>query len=55
MSPYIPDSYGSKGHPFSSACFVYGCEACRQKYLDEHIETLPDAALPSPSATEDKG
>lgn len=31
----------AEGHFFSWECFVHGCECCRQKYLEEHVDTLP--------------
>jgi hypothetical protein len=31
-------------HPYKSSCLVAGCPLCREKFLNEHIDTLPEAA-----------
>ena len=28
-------------HRFASECFLAGCADCRQKWLEEHVDTLP--------------
>jgi hypothetical protein len=49
----VPHSYKVTGHFFSWACLVRGCEPCRAKFLEEHIDTLPDACRATPQHTKE--
>lgn len=32
------------GHFYNAACMLAGCALCREKWLNEDLDTLPDAA-----------
>lgn len=45
------NSHVTEPHPYDSGCMVAGCALCREKFLNEHIDTLPDAARGEPHST----